>query len=151
MLTLQTASGPRRVRRLGLGDIDFAVDLLNEVLSTGEALVLLRTLRRADLSSPEDLLQVLLAGWKVARKPVELWSASLLGMTPEEIADPEKFTLDDLAALVVVLKDHPDRAGFFGRLSKALAEPLLRWLQTLSRERELSTASNNATAGLTST
>ncbi|MFI0608490.1 MAG: hypothetical protein ACH37Z_11475 [Anaerolineae bacterium] len=140
--TVTTASGDRTLRRLGLGDLEFARDLVESVLSTGEAF--LAKFQVIDLRRPADLTAVILAGGKAAQAPLQRWIASLLRMTPEEVADPATFALPDLPKVINAMYAHPDATGFFEEASRLLT-PLLALMERLVPGR--STASFNGTAG----
>lgn len=141
-----TASGPRALRRLGLGDVEFAINVVDTVMESGELHA--RVFGSGDLRDPLYLSRVVVAGVKAAKVPIDAWVASLLAMPLEDVTNPDKFNLGDLGRLIQGLQAHPDLPDFLPHLT-SLGAQLLRWMKKIGPAS--STASNGVTAGTTTT
>jgi hypothetical protein len=98
------------MRRLGFTDINKLAPVLG------------KTLRTVDFSEREsNVIGVQMAGGILENfENLSPWIASVLGISNEELNNPDLFPLSELDVLVSGFVEHPDWKGFIGSLGKIL-------------------------------
>jgi|UniRef100_A0A7C3A832 hypothetical protein len=109
-----------RLRRLGVLD----TFRLARILATGAAR-LGSELSRYELT-PETVVMLLVAGVPYAEREALELLASILGVEPRELADPELFPMHALIDIGQALSEHPDLKAFFEKFTHLLSDPRLR-------------------------
>lgn len=108
------------VRRLGIRDT-FAVARL---VAMGAAATN-RNLTNAEMTDPAKVGELLLAGFIAAEKTAFDLLASLIGVTPKELDDAERFPMGSELVIIETLVEHQDLKAFFaqaGELMRRLPE-----------------------------
>lgn len=143
----------RRLRRLGLKDVYDWADILKCAGAKGSRafadLIRGMDLQNLRINQMQASFTSLLLGLIEEEKAVLGWIAGLVGVTLEEVEDPNVFTLESLADLIEGLLVHPDLEAFFTRVRAIAQNPEM--VERISRlfGSAISTGSNTATPGST--
>lgn len=108
------------IRRLGIRDT-FAVARLIAVGAAASN----RQLANDEMTDPAKVGELLLAGFIAAEKTAFDLLASLIGVTPKQLEDPEAFPMGSELQIIEALVEHQDLQAFFaqaGALMKRLPE-----------------------------
>jgi len=145
--TLEIAGQDYNVRRLGLVDIKWLAELLAGGTGYLEGLLS----QKANLSnlSPEAIGSLILGYIPTAFDSIADWMAGLIGMSREDIRDPNLFPLGSEIQVIEAVVSHEDVAAFFDRAMGLAKHPGLKSM--MKRLPKPSTASKPATDGKTAT
>lgn len=105
--TINLPEGPVQLRRLGLDDPFFIVDIFSAAVDAYATEQSYRVKPLA-LDTEEGKLRFALLGFQGARETLMPWLASLLGKTTEDIRNPAVFPVTALPDLIAALMAHPD-------------------------------------------
>lgn len=114
-----------QLRRLGTRDIIALTKICHKVASRGsqETLIWLRKLPE-ELPWKERLIAMLIFGFPHAEHEITEWLASLLvGWTPADVLDPNKFPLGSEIKVFRAVAGHPDLGSFFAEGRTAIVDP----------------------------
>ena len=120
-----------KLRRLGVGD----TFKLARVISVGAA-GMGKEIGNIEMN-PEVVAGLLLAGFPYAERPMIELLASIIGVSYEDMKDPEKFPMGSEIAIISALTEHVDVKAFFEKLTGLLKTPVIKgfWkrISTLSK------------------
>lgn len=122
--TVQVGDRTIQIRRLGIKDT-FAVARIIAVGASASN----RPLSNAEMTNPERMGELLLAGFVAAEKTAMDFLASLVGVTVKELQDPEQFPMGTELDIIMALVEHQDLKAFLSRagvLMKKLPETRTR-------------------------
>lgn len=144
---LEIAGREYHVRRLGLLDIKW----LAELIAGGTGFIEKTLSRVPDLSglSPEAIGSLILGYLPEAFDEVADWMAGMIGISTQDIRDPELFPLGSEIRVIKKLVEHEDVVGFFDEAQTLSKHPGLKAM--MERLRKPSTSSKKGTAGKTAT
>lgn len=137
-----------RMRRLGRLDFYNLVEILRDTFGHG-AIQLNVRLRNIQISTINAQLAALIAGLPETQQKVGAFLASLIGVEPGALDDPEKFPMGTDLIILGALTKHPDAVLFFDTARAQMEALAEMWTQIASPEP--STDSNDDTDGPTPT
>jgi len=92
----------------------------------------------------ESIIGILVVGFPYAERPIINFLSSLLGVTTEDLNNPEKFPMDSVLEIIDALRRHVDFQVFFKKLNGMLDNP-----QVKTYLKKISTSSKKDTVGQT--
>lgn len=120
------------MRRLSAMDWPHMARLIRDIFGRGVIEVGLRVKRQEDIFTPDGLSTILLMGLPACENTVMEFIADLLGVTTDDLADPEKFPLDGIIDIVEALDAHPDVAAFLARAHTLRTVLVGQWQKAIS-------------------
>ena len=140
---LEIAGRDYTVRRLGLLDIQW----LAKLIAGGTNYIDQAAAAHLQTMSVEMIGSFILGYLPTAFDEIVDWMAGLIGISKEEIRDPNIFPLGSELQVAEALCDHEDVVAFFDRAKKLSKHPGLKAM--MERLRKPSTESKKGTAGRT--
>lgn len=107
--TITIAGEPYRLRRLDVRDV-FAV---SRILGRGVSV-----LADVDKVTPGVIVQVLISSMAHQEQETLKLMASLIGVQPAELTDPDRFPMDSIVTIFMAVAEHQDLAGFFAAVER---------------------------------
>jgi hypothetical protein len=113
------------LRRLSIPDTFRVMKMIGKIMAgLGPNAV---TLSAIDLEKPETiatkLFPLLLNGLQYAEQDLMAFLADVIGVTPAELADPERFPIYAVMDIINGLVNHPDFTAFFTKLATFAQTP----------------------------
>lgn len=125
---VELSTGPCELRRLGLDDIDFALEVVTAVLE-GAANRSLLTGEPFNVSSPPNFAATMAAGFRYAKHPLREWLQSLV---PEDRR--AAITLPDWGKILLALTTHPDALDFLVPVRQIMKSVFVEQIAKLIKE-----------------
>ena len=123
-ITIDIAGETYTMRRLGLRDVFKVVRIL------GSGVGMLSDI--GDTPTPGQTLQVLIASMTANEEEVLSLVADLIGVTREDLNDPERFPMESVVDIFKTLSDHQDLRAFLSKVAGMMES--LPEMQTASQK-----------------
>ena len=124
VINLTAADGSieqHKMRRLGVRDVFRIMRIVAAGAMTMGTELNLSGIKQEDMAS--TMLMLVLLGFPMAENQCIELLADIIGMKPNDLADPDKYSMNAVPEIVAALVQHQDLKAFFTGLGSILALP----------------------------